>query len=74
MNTNSILAAVDEEIAKLQKVRALLLGQNRVSASSKKAAPKVAKKTTKRTMSPEGRAKIAEGQRKRWAGVKKAAK
>lgn len=73
LKNNSILEAIDEEIARLREVRALLV-QNVVPASTKKSGRKAAKKTTKRTMSPEGRAKIAEGQRKRWAAAKKAAK
>jgi hypothetical protein len=81
MNTASILAALDEEIARLQRVHFLLSQSdtNRklrgrptgsTNAKSTKAAGSTAKK---RTLSPEGKKRIAEAQKKRWAKLKSAA-
>jgi hypothetical protein len=79
-----ILAAIDAEIAKLQAARALLMktkdvlpslpkrGRGRPKGSTSKKAAAPAPKT--RTMSPEGRARIAAAQKARWAAQKKAAK
>jgi hypothetical protein len=75
MNTIEILTHIDEEIARLLQVKALLtpgpIKLIPVKASfkpSKKAAP-----TGKRTMSAEGRARIAAAQKARWAKAKRAA-
>ena len=62
MDTN-LLQAIDEEIARLTKVRDLLLNDNYKPANVVK----------KRTMSPEVRKRIAAAQKKRWAAVRKAA-
>jgi hypothetical protein len=62
MDTN-LLQAIDEEIARLTKVRDLLLNDNYKPANVVK----------KRTMSPEARKRIAAAQKKRWAAVRKAA-
>jgi hypothetical protein len=74
LNTDSLLVAVDAEIARLREVRALLShsgASGLAKKSGRKSAKKaVAKKIIKRTMSPEGRARIAEAQRKRWAAQK----
>jgi hypothetical protein len=67
MDTIALLSSVDSEIAILQQVRALLVGNvNHVRRS-------VARKR-KRTMSPAARARIAAAQKKRWAAWKKANK
>ena len=72
MTTSDILAGIDEEISRLQQVRALLAGGVGTRASSK-----TAKKASKKPMmSAEGRARIAAAQRARWAkqkAVKKSA-
>ena len=70
VNTPEIVAALDTEIARLQHARTLIAG----SAQPKRrgqppASPKAASK--KRTMSAEGRKRIADAQRKRWAARKK---
>lgn len=72
-----ILAAIDQEISLLNKVRALLTG----GGVGKRIAPSAGKGTSskkmgkhKRTLSPEGRERIAAAQRARWAAKKKAAK
>jgi len=62
--------AIDAEIEKLQKVRALLSGV--VTATTKAGAPakKIARR--RRKLSPEARKRIADAQKKRWAAVKAA--
>jgi hypothetical protein len=79
MNTHQILSAIDAEISKLQQARALLsgytepLGVKRGPGRPKKvSAPKPV--LSKRTMSPEGKARIAAAQKKRRAASKKATK
>jgi hypothetical protein len=74
MTTSEILTAIDAEIARLQSARSLLVGttsgkrRGRPRTSESAAAPK------RRTMSAEGRKRIAEAQRKRWAKQKAAKK
>ena len=67
MDTQTILQALDQEIARLLQVRRLLAGYEGSSASSKAAAAPVRKKGT---MSVEGRARVAAAQRARWAKLK----
>jgi hypothetical protein len=70
VNTQELLAAIDQEIARLQNARNLLAGsgetkrRGRPSGTGKKPAKK-------RTLSAAARQKIAEAQRKRWAAQKK---
>jgi hypothetical protein len=75
MDTTQILTRLDEEIARLQQVRALLTGEStkRKPGRPSTQAAKVALPAKKRTMSAEGRARIAAAQRARWAKAKKAA-
>jgi hypothetical protein len=76
MGVSDILAQIDREIAQLQRARALLGGgavakhkkEKSVAVSSVK---KTAKK--KRNLTPEGRKRIAEAVKRRWAEQKKAA-
>ncbi len=84
MDFNRLVHEIDSEISRLQQARALLTGE---SASAKRGPgrPKVAavtrKATTtttaaktgtrKRRLSPEGRKRIADAMRKRWAERKK---
>ena len=78
MAIDSILAQIDEEIAKLKQVRALLATTGKVATKlaerkTKEAPVKAAKasKTKKhRVLSPEARKRIADAQRKRWAAQK----
>ncbi len=81
MKVDDILAGIDQEIARLQQARNLLAGDQprrgrpRGSTSAKKAAKSTAAKSTgrrKRRLSAEGRKRIAEAMRKRWAERKKA--
>jgi hypothetical protein len=73
MSANDILSLIDAEIANLQQARALLVASTngKLPDRPKKTTLLVAKLRKKRTMSPEGRARIAEAQRKRWAAKKK---
>jgi hypothetical protein len=68
MTSNDILASIDTEISRLQQARALLAGLDGSQLSKPKAT------RGKHKMSAEGRKRIADGQRKRWAAKKKAEK
>lgn len=65
MNTVKLVAAIDDEIRRLNQARKLLSAQGTGTWGGKQ---------TKRTLSPEARQRIADGQRKRWAKAKKATK
>lgn len=65
MGVSEILLEIDREIAQLEQARSLLAGDV-VAATSKKSAKK------KRNISPEGRKRIAEAVKRRWAEQKKA--
>ena len=69
MAIDTILAQIDEEIARLTQVRSLLAGSGSsasgLSGRKAKKAPAKAKKS--RVLSPEARKRIADAQRKRWA-------
>jgi hypothetical protein len=68
---SEILSQIDREIALLQQARALLAGGGTSSQKASPAAPSAPKK--KRRLSPEGRKRIAEAVKRRWAEQKKAA-
>lgn len=70
MSLANILAQIDREIAQLQQARALLAG-GRASATRGGSTPQPTKK--KHRLSPEGRKRIAEAVKRRWAEQKKAA-
>jgi hypothetical protein len=73
MSNDPIIAAIDEELAKLREVRRLLAQSGKID-TKKLLASTAAKKSSKRTLSPEARAKIAAAQKKRWAAIKRAKK
>ena len=84
MALSDILASIDREIGQLQQARALFTRGPASAAKKKagrpkkvaaKAAPTPAKpaKKKKRNLSPEGRKRIAEAVKRRWAAQKKAA-
>jgi hypothetical protein len=85
MGISEIVASVDREIALLQQARALLSGASaaaprkraggskRAAAAVKSIAPKPAKRSRKRKLSPEGRKRIAEAVKRRWEAHRKAA-
>ena len=83
MGVSDILAAIDQEIAQLQRARALLsggvapavkrkAGRPRKSVAVAVPAAKPAKRKG-RNLSPEGRKRIAEAAKKRWAAQRAAA-
>jgi hypothetical protein len=67
MSREELIAAVDEEISRLEKVRALLQssGGSRISSTSFGNRPR-----KKRVLSAEARARIAAAQKRRWAKQK----
>lgn len=81
-----ILASIDHDLMKLHQARALLSGDvapvakkkvgrpRKILAAPKKAAivPAGVKPAKKRNLSPEGRKRIADAVKKRWAAQKKA--
>ena len=83
MNTKAILIGIDAQIAQLEQARELLKGDAKVAAETpQRGRPKgstnktaaIPAAATKRTMSAEGKARIAAAQKLRWAKQKKAAK
>jgi hypothetical protein len=70
MSTTEILSLIDAEISRLEQARAILA----TIAKSQYTSNTALKTRKKRTMSLEGRARVADAQRKRWAKLKKAAK
>lgn len=70
MTREELIAAVDEEISRLEKVRALLqsTGGSRISTSSSFGN----RPRKKRVLSAEARARIAAAQKRRWAKQKAA--
>jgi len=70
LNTKEILEHINDEIARLEQVKALLQGTANGKASLNGSTPKV---KGKRVLSVEARKKIAAAQRKRWAKARKAA-
>jgi hypothetical protein len=71
MTTNGIIEQLDIEISNLQQARALLsnVATKKGPGRPKSTQPRVTK-PKKRTMSAEGRAKIAAAQKARWATAK----
>jgi hypothetical protein len=81
VKVEEILAGIDQEIARLQHARNLLAGDQprrgrpKGSTSTRKATKSTPAKSgrRKRRLSAEGRKRIAEAMRKRWAERKKSA-
>ena len=80
MEVSGIIAQIDAQIAKLQQARALLAGTTagqagrgrpKGSKNGVKTAAPTPKKTSKRKLSPEGRKRIADAMKKRWAERRK---
>lgn len=67
MTREELVAAVDEEISRLEKVRALLQ-----STGGSKIGSSFGKPRKKRVLSADARARIAAAQRRRWAKQKAA--
>ncbi|MFP5237668.1 MAG: hypothetical protein ACLGSD_17370 [Acidobacteriota bacterium] len=72
MTHDTLVAAIDAELERLQQARKLLT----YAEPARKAfrAKKTAAGRKRRKLSAEGRARIAEAQRKRWAEKKSARK
>lgn len=71
MTREDIIAAIDEEISRLEKVKELLA----TSSSGKwngALARKAGSAPKKRNLSPDARARIAAAQKRRWAKQKAA--
>ncbi len=83
MEVSRILAEIDAQISKLQQARQLLSGVEGVkrsgpgrpkgSKNSVSSAPPTSSSPKKRKLSPEGRKRIADAMKRRWAERKKAA-
>jgi hypothetical protein len=83
MGLAEILASIDSEISTLQRARALLaagahVGRKRGRPSKTAAVVNAlistpAKKRKKRNLTPEGRKRIADAQKRRWAAMRKSA-
>lgn len=76
MEVTRILAEIDAQIDKLQKAREALVGiegtPTRGRGRPRKNAATPEKTPGKRQLSPEGRKRIAEAMKRRWAERKKA--
>ena len=70
MNRDQMIAALDDEIGKLDQVRKLLQNASGQRLLSTAASAKTAKR---RVLSPEARQRIAAAQKRRWAKQKKEA-
>lgn len=70
MGSTAIIALIDKELARLHKKRAGLVKQQKDAGSGKKTAPARKAAKARHQLSPEGRARIAEAQRKRWAAAR----
>ena len=79
MEVSRIVTEIDAQIAKLQQARALLAGTIAPVTRTGPGRPKGAKSATtsvqaaprKRKLSPEGRKRIADAMKKRWAERRK---
>ena len=78
MQLFQIIDAIDKEIARLQEVRNLLIGESskvpvRKPRNAEKSSKSAASKATKtRNLTPEGRKRIAEAVKRRWERQKSA--
>jgi hypothetical protein len=72
MDTTEIIQTIDAEIARLERARALLNGHTSTPKRGRPASLKTVAtpKPQRRTMSAEGRARIAAAQKARWAKAK----
>jgi len=77
VEVNRIIAEIDAQISKLQQARALLAGGSAPATRPGRGRPKGIKNATsattprKRKLSPEGRKRIADAMKKRWAERRK---
>jgi hypothetical protein len=73
MELSNILAELDDEIAKLKQARSLLAGGTGRLPGRPKAEASPSAPPRMRKLTPEGRKRIAEAVKRRWAAQKKAA-
>ena len=79
MEVSEIIAGIDAEIKKLTEARNILENVARPTAKAGRGRPKGSKNAapattaSKRTLTPEGRKRIADAMKRRWAERKKAA-
>ena len=79
MQVNQILSEIDNEIARLQQARNILAGgtgkatRGRPRGTSAAAKPEKKKRGGRRRMSAEGRKRLSEALKARWAERKKRA-
>lgn len=82
MEVSRIITEIDAQISKLQQARQLLAGVDEVKrtgpgrpkgSKNSSAAAKPAVTSRKRKLSPEGRKRIADAMKRRWAERKKTA-
>jgi len=79
MEVSRIIAEIDAQISKLQQARELLSGTVKAHKGpgrpkgSKNAKTKSSATTGKRRLSPEGRKRIADAMKRRWAERRKQA-
>jgi hypothetical protein len=80
VEVSRIIAEIDAQISKLQQARALLAGTTATATRAGRGRPKGSKNAAsaapataprKRKLSPEGRKRIAEAMKKRWAERRK---
>ena len=78
MQVSEILSEIDNEIARLQEARRLLAGESSGATRTRGRKPAVAatapkKRRRRRKLTPEGRKKLSEALKARWAERKKKA-
>ena len=71
MEVNRIIAEIDAQISKLQQARELLAGTTTKTGRGPGRPKGKATTSRKRRLSPEGRKRIAEAMKRRWAERRK---
>jgi hypothetical protein len=71
VEVNRIIAEIDAQILKLQQARALLSDASSPARSGPGRPKGTSSTKRKRNLSPEGRKRIAEAMKKRWAERRK---
>jgi hypothetical protein len=75
VEVKQIVTELDQEIARLKEARALLAGESSSPRRGRPAGSSAATKggAKKRNLSPEGRRRISEALKRRWAARRKGA-
>ncbi len=73
MNRNEMIAVIDQELANLAQARELLRKSKseKLIARLSKAKPAAGARAKRRPLSDEARQKIAAGQKRRWARLRR---